>query len=139
MVKNEINLNKNGNFVTRYGTTIDNETPPVVYLRTKSKITPFEKKKEYNDDIARSKDEFALFAGKYLSECESIDCPFLFNIDISPKGVKYGKTSFLRYDVYLRPKERNTLKANQEKMEEISLTLDENLERILKNNGIICK
>lgn len=139
MDKCEIKLNKQGNFVTRYGTTLNEKEPSVIYLRTKSKITPSVKKKEYNENILRAKNEFTSFAKNYLLNCNDVENAFLFNIDMSPKGVKFGKKSFLRYDVYLRPKVKSTLQENQGKMENISLTLDENLERILKNNEIICK
>lgn len=139
MDKCEIKLNKQGNFVTRYGTTLNEKEPSVIYLRTKSKITPSVKKKEYNENILRAKNEFASFAKNYILNCNDVENAFLFNIDMSPKGVKFGKKSFLRYDVYLRPKVKSTLQENQGKMENISLTLDENLERILKNNEIICK
>lgn len=139
MDKCEIKLNKQGNFVTRYGTTLNEKEPSVVYLRTKSKITPSVKKKEYNENILSAKNEFTSFAKNYLINCNDVENAFLFNIDMSPKGVKFGKKSFLRYDVYLRPKVKSTLQENQGKMENISLTLDENLERILKNNEIICK
>ena len=40
MNKNEILLEKNNNFVTRYGGTMENDKPSVLYLRTKAKITP---------------------------------------------------------------------------------------------------
>lgn len=139
MDKCEIKLNKQGNFVTRYGTTLNEKEPSVIYLRTKSKITPSVKKKEYNENILMAKNEFTSFAKNYLLNCNDVENAFLFNIDMSPKGVKFGKKSFLRYDVYLRPKVKSTLQENQNKMENISLTLDENLERILKNNEIICK
>lgn len=139
MDKIEIKLNKQGNFVTRYGTTLDEKEPSVIYLRTKSKITPLVRQKEYNENILKAKNEFTSFANNYLLNSDDVENAFIFNIDMSPKGVKFGKKSFLRYDVYLRPKVKNTLQANQGKMEHISLTLDENLERILKNNQIICK
>ena len=139
MNKNEIKLNKQGNFITRYGTTLEEKEPSVVYLRTKSKITPLIKQKEYNENILKAKNEFTSFVKNYIINCDDVENMFLFNIDMSPKGVKFGKKSFLRYDLYLRPKTKLTLQDNKIKMEQISLAMDNKLEKILKNNGIICK
>lgn len=139
MSKNVIKLNKQGNFITQYGTTLDEKEPSVVYLRTKSKITPSIKQKEYNESILKAKNEFTSFAKNYILNCNDVEDMFLFNIDMSPKGVKFGKKSFLRYDLYLRPKTKLTLEDNKTKMERISLAMDSKLEKILKNNGIICE
>lgn len=139
MDKNEIKLNKQGNFATRYGTTLNETEPSVVYLRTKSKITPLVRQKEYNENILKSKKEFTSFTKDYILNCNDVDDVYLFNIDMSPKGVKFGKKSFLRYDIYLRPKTKLTLQGNQKKMEHISLALDNGLENILRSNGIVCK
>ena len=48
MFKNELILEKGGKFITRFGSTMNMERPNVVYLRTKSKITPLTEKKEYD-------------------------------------------------------------------------------------------
>ena len=139
MSKNVIKLNKQGNFITQYGTTLDEKEPSVIYLRTKSKITPSIKQKEYSENILKAKNEFTSFAKNYILNCNDVEDMFLFNIDMSPKGVKFGKKSFLRYDLYLRPKTKLTLEDNKTKMERISLAMDNKLEKILKNNGIICE
>ena len=44
MVKNELILEKGGKFITRFGSTLEVKRPSVVYLRTKSKITPLTEK-----------------------------------------------------------------------------------------------
>ena len=139
MQKKDIKLNKGNCFITRYGSTLEEEHPSVVYLRTKSKITPLIKQKEYNENILKAKNEFTSFAKNYILNCNDVEDMFLFNIDMSPKGIKFGKKSFLRYDLYLRPKTKLTLQDNKAKMEQISLAMDNKLEKILKNNGIICK
>ena len=61
MFKNELILEKGGKFITRFGSTMNMERPNVVYLRTKSKITPLTEKKEYD------KEEIINF-GKEFSE-----------------------------------------------------------------------
>ena len=61
MFKNELILEKGGKFITRFGSTMNMERPNVVYLRTKSKITPLTKKKEYDNEVNAIKNKFASF------------------------------------------------------------------------------
>ena len=139
MSQNSIILDKQNKFITRYGRTLNEHFPSVIYLRTKSKITPTIQKKEYDYEINSVKDRFASFVKKTVLNCKSIENLFIFNIDISSKGVKYGKTSFLRYDLYVRPTKQKTLDENQFRLQQLSLKLDRELEKLLNSNNIICK
>lgn len=138
MSKNEIILEKNGKFVTRYGSTFDCDKPSVIYLRTKSKITPSIQKKEYDNEIDNIKSSFTDYVKETISNSKSVDNQYLFNIDISSKSVKYGKVSFLRYDVYLRPSKLRTISENRFRMQQLSTKLDKKLEYLLNKNNIVC-
>ena len=86
MNKNEILLEKNNNFVTRYGGTLENDKPSVLYLRTKAKITPLINKKEYNIEVNKIKHDFKTFVEKTIKASKSVQNDFLFNVDISEKA-----------------------------------------------------
>lgn len=139
MVNNEIFLNKGNKFSTRYGSTLEEKYPTVIYLRTKSKITPIVKQKEYNLNVNKVKKSFTIFVDSFIKECDEVNKDYLFNIDISSKGVRYGKTSFLRYDLYLKPTIKTSLTESINKFQTISLKLDNKLESLLNANGINCK
>ena len=139
MYKNEIILEKQGNFITRYGTTLETVHPNVLYLRTKSKITPLIEKKEYDTEIDNVKHKFTSFVKEVIENSRSVDNEYLFNIDISSKSVRYGKVSFLRYDVYLKPTKKRTLEENKFRLIQLSNKLDKKLEGLLNSNNIICK
>jgi predicted RNA-binding protein Jag len=139
MSRNEIILDKQNNFVTRYGSVKSEKVHSVIYLRTKSKLTPAIKKKEYNIEVDDIKEKFTSFVNKCIINCNTIENIYLFNIDISSKGLKYGKMSFLRYDLYLRPTKQKSLGQNQFRMQQLSTKLDKYLEKLLNDNGIICK
>ena len=64
---------------------------------------------------------------------------YLFNIDISSKSVKYGKVSFLRYDVYLKPTKLRTIKENRFRFQQLSTKFDKKLEKLLNSINIVCK
>lgn len=139
MSKNEITLKKNGKFITRYGSTLETEQPTVVYLRTKSKITPSINKKEYNTEVVEIKTRFSTFVENSIKKCKSVHDEFLFNIDISSKSVRYGKVSFLRYDLYVKPYKVRTIEENRFRLQQLSTKLDKQLEHLLNTNNIICK
>lgn len=139
MSKNEIILEKNGKFITRYGSTIESERPSVVYLRTKSKITPLCQQKEYDNEVNVVKKSFTEFVHSSILKSKSVDNDYLFNIDISSKSVKYGKVSFLRYDVFLKPSKQRTIEENKFRLQQLSIKFDKKLERLLESNKIICK
>ena len=139
MDKNEIILEKNNNFVTRYGGTLENDKPSVLYLRTKAKITPLINKKEYNIEVNKIKHDFKTFVEKAIKTSKSVQNDFLFNVDISEKSMRYGKVSFLRYDIYLKPTKKRTLKENLHRIKQLSLKLDQKLEKLLNSNNIFCK
>lgn len=137
--KNEFLIEKNSPFVTKYGSTMDEECPSVIYLRTKSKITPLLEKKEYNDEVIKIKDRFNDFVHKTVMKSKSLENDYLFNIDMSEKSVKFGKVSFLRYDIYVKPTKKQNLQKNFARMSQLSHTLDKKLENLLMSNGIICQ
>lgn len=139
MFKNEVILEKDGKFITRFGSTLEVEHPSVVYLRTKSKITPLTEKKEYDTEVNIVKDKFTSFVKETIEKSKSVNNDYLFNIDISSKSVKYGKVSFLRYDVYLKPTKVRTIEENRFRLQQLSTKFDRKLEKLLNSNSIICK
>lgn len=139
MQKKEFKLNKGNCFVTRYGSTLEEEHPSVVYLRTKSKITPIEKKKEYNNEIENVKKDFEIYIKKCIFNCKSVENNFMYNLDITSNSIKFGKTSFLRYDVYVKPTKKRTISQNKYRLQQLSKKIDNGLEKLLNSNGILCK
>lgn len=139
MSKNEVTLKKQNKFITRYGSTLDEDYPSVVYIRTKSKITPSRQKKEYDTEVNNVKNKFTSFVKKSINKSKSVHNDYLFNIDISSKSVKYGKVSFLRYDVYLKPTKKKTLEENLFRFQQLSTKFDKKLEQLLNSNWIICQ
>lgn len=139
MFKNEVILEKDGKFITRFGSTLEAERPSVVYLRTKSKITPLIEKKEYDTEVNIVKNKFTSFVKEIIEKSKSVNNDYLFSIDISSKSVKYGKVSFLRYDVYLKPTKQRTIEENRFRLQQLSTKFDRKLEKLLNSNNIICK
>lgn len=139
MNKNEIILDKQSNFITRYGSTLEDSKPSVIYLRTKSKITPLVSKKDYSNEIAMIKTKFTDFVKKTVYSSKSVLDEYLFNIDITEKSIKYGKISNLKYDIYLKPTKLKSIEENKMRLKQLSIKLDKKLEKLLNTNNIICQ
>ena len=136
---NDVILKKNNNFVTKYGTTCKSLKPSVLYLRTKTKITPIVDKNTYENDIIDIKNKFTEYVDKRIKKSKYFDNNYIFNIDISSKSIKYGKTSFLRYDVYLKPIVRKSVNDNMKLYSEYSVAFDKKLIKLLNKIGLINK
>lgn len=136
----EIILNKNeeNTIVTKYGSYNNGERPKVVYLRTKAKITPSKDKDTFETDINSVKEKFISFIDSEVNKNKFLDKNYIANIDISAKSVKYGKVSFLRYDVYLKPLLNKTLEENVKLFNKISTKINKKLINLLNKNNIKC-
>ena len=113
MANNEILLEKNNKFFTKYGTLLSESKPTVIYLRTNSKITPLKEKPSFEEDIDSIKTQFNNYVKKTILQNKNIDNNYLFNVDISSKSVKWKKISFLRYDILLKTLKRKQLLYNK--------------------------
>ena len=138
MANNEILLEKNNKFITKYGTLLSESKPTVIYLRTKSKITPLKEKPSFEEDIVSIKTQFNNYVKKTILQNKNIDNNYLFNVDISSKSVKWKKVSFLRYDIFLKPLKRKPLLDNKKLFEKISIKLDTKLDNLLNKYDIKC-
>lgn len=138
MPNNEIVLIKDNKFITKYGSPTKEEKPKVLYIRSKAKITPFTEKISFETDIENIKYAFLKYIDIEVKKNKNFHDKYLSNIDISSKSVSYGKVSFLRYDVYLKPIIQKTLIGNKKLFEKISNKLDKKLDKLLNKYGICC-
>lgn len=117
-------LNKGNSFVTKVSTNTMDENPKVVFLRAKVVISPFDKKKTYEDDILSIRSEFDSFARNLLDSNPFYDKDYIFSVDVAEKSVKYKKDTHLRYDIFLKPKTLVPLSKHRDILEDISDELD---------------
>lgn len=130
------NLEKDNYFVTNVSTNTTEERPNVVFLRAKVKITPIEIKKTYEQDILSISSEFDKFARSVLNNNPNYDKNYIFSIDVAEKSVKYKKTSHLRYDIFLKPKNKLRLEEHRDILKSLSDTLDEKLIELFRKHNL---
>ena len=130
------NLEKDNHFVTKVSTNTTDEYPQVVFLRAKVKITPIENKKTYESDIINIQTDFNIFARSLLDMTSNYDKNYIFSVDVAEKSVKYKKTSHLRYDIFLKPKNKLKLEEHRDILKGLSDTLDKKLIELFKKYNL---
>lgn len=130
------NLKKDNHFVTKVSTNTTEERPNVVFLRAKVRITPIEIKKTYEQDILSITSEFDSFVRSVLDVNTNYDKNYIFSVDVAEKSVKYKKTSHLRYDIFLKPKNKLSLEEHRDILKSISDTLDEKLIELFRKHKL---
>ena len=129
-------LEKDNHFVTKVSTNTTEERPNVVFLRAKVRITPNEIKKTYEQDILSISSEFDNFVRSVLDVNTNYDKNYIFSVDVAEKSVKYKKTSHLRYDIFLKPKNRLKLEEHRDILKSISDTLDKKLIELFRKYNL---
>lgn len=129
-------LEKDNHFVTKVSTNTTEERPNVVFLRAKVRITPIEIKKTYEKDILSMTSEFDSFVRSILDVNINYDKNYIFSVDVAEKSVKYKKTSHLRYDMFLKPKNKVRLEEHRDILKDISDILDNKLIQLFRKYNL---
>lgn len=137
---NELILKKEycNNIVTKYGSYDTNTKPKVIYLRTKAKITPTINKTSFEEGIINVKNNFINYIKDVIVKNINLEDNHISSIDISEKSVRYGKISFLRYDVYIKLRSPKPLIKNFKFFSKLSEKFDKKLIKLLKKENISC-
>lgn len=127
---------KGHKFVSKISSNTKDEYPEVLFLRTKVCITPKIKQKNYEQEMIIVREEFENFVKKYIKTVEVYDRKnYIFDIDITKKGVNFNKKSHFHYDIFLRPLVRLTFGEHKDNIIKISNILNEKLYCLFEENG----
>ena len=130
-------LEKQNHFITKVSTNTTDEYPKVVFLRTKIRITPLNDNKTYEKEILSLKNEFEEYCKNLLKLVSDYDKNYIFSVDVAEKSVKYKKTSHLHYDVFLKPKNMQTLLEHKNKLEVIANKMNDKLITLFKKYHLL--
>ena len=132
-------LEKENHFVTKVSTNTTDEYPQIVFLRAKVRITPLNENKSYEKEILSLKSEFEGYCKNLLMLNSDYDKNYIFSVDVAEKSVKYKKTSHLHYDVFLKPKNMQTLLEHKNKLEVIANKMNDKLITLFKKYNLLWK
>lgn len=98
------NTKKNfGNFTVSIGGDNNQENSVSFYIKGRCRITPTEKMESYCVDGLKTKHNS--FMNDYLKHMDSIYGVYIYNVDVSETSIKYGKKSYLKYELFFKPKD----------------------------------
>lgn len=126
----------NINFITKYGTTCEELKPSVIYIKSKTKITPTFEKSSFEDEIDKIKIKFKNYIETLIKNHKSFEDVSISNIEISSKSVTYKKVSHLKYDLYIRPKIKRNLEKYQRIVETLTSKINSYLIKLLNKNKL---
>jgi len=125
------NIGKQNGINVTFGTVLEDENPKVLIIRCKGRIKPLIKKTTYENDINSLKDDIISIIRSRVRNSTEFSDECLANTDISSKSIKYGKYSFIKYDVYVKPYNSRGVSSHNESVSnltnEINLSISERL------------
>ena len=130
-------IEKNGNkCCTKISTNTIDDIPKVVFIRVKMTLTPNFMSKTYVDEIIFIKNMFESFSNNYIKSIRDYDGDnYLFSMSVSEKGMKYGKKTHLRYDLFLKPNNEQTMEKQKNTLFKLSRVLNDKLIQLLNDKG----
>lgn len=119
----------------KYG-TLDKNNPEIIYIRSKARITPTIKKKDYNDSVSIIKKEFIKNVKTIVKSYSKFEGKHICSLEMSDNGIAFGKKSYIKYDVYVKPKEIKKIDEYENDIKNMISDVDIMLNHLLEINDI---
>lgn len=117
---NEFRLDNKSAIKSTYGTAQQCVRPTVVFVKGKAKFTPKEKEdKDYLKEVGIIETEFKAAVKKVLTRIGRFQERYLLTYNFSDAAICYGKPSLLRYELLLKPIQKETLEKIKPLLEEV--------------------
>jgi len=124
--------------------TVDKKNMKVIFFEGGFYIKPTIKKENYLDSIEEIKKELAKFAKSNVENSDFFKKDFMFFTDIADERVTYNKSSYLTFQLYVKPTEDIIVKSKSFKQMVNNISQEENIvfdfkNIIEKNNFVVSK
>lgn len=134
----QINLDCIEELSAKYG-TMDKNSPDVLYIRAKGRITPLLNKSDYSKDITKLKNKFNTVVENNIEKFKDYfdNEKFIYSIDISEKGISFKKGSYIKFDIYVKPKEKKDIIEYNDIISDLLININNELKQILSDIKLI--
>lgn len=128
----------NNIFKVKFG-TVNKKNPEVVYIESKTFISPLNREKKHNVLLQKVRREFLFFINETLKNSCIYETNCILDFQVANSGLQVGKKSFLTYQLLLRQNRSNVKDFKVIKNESIDLinNLSNALSLLLENNGFL--
>ncbi len=126
-------------FSPRLG-TVNKQNPSAIYLSGKCYITPsFNETDEiiYSSAIQPLERDLRTKIGECLGKIDDFKKPFIFNFELSESGLKFGKESYVSFQIFIKQKPgdiRDLMKIKKENEKDF-VGLFQKMHDIFEENG----
>lgn len=119
---------------TKYG-VVDRNKPDVIYIRSKSRVTPLKEGKNFSRGVDKIKTLFDDNLKKMIKSSSKFSDEYIAVIALSGESMEYGKKSFMNYDIFIRPKFPKKLNENDKAIISIITKINKKLSKSLEKQG----
>lgn len=96
-------ITTNSTIKSKYG-TLNKNNPEILFIRSKGRIKSNEKKKKYDDDFVAIRNCFNTNVHKSMEKRNEVfSNKYIMDIYLTDKGLLLGKSTFIKYDIFIRP------------------------------------
>lgn len=134
----QINLDCIEELSAKYG-TMDKNSPDVLYIRAKGRITPLLNKSDYSKDVTKLKNKFNTVVENNIEKFKDYfdNEKYIYSIDISEKGISFKKGSYIKFDIYVKPKEKKDIIEYNDIISDFLININNELKQILSDIKLI--
>lgn len=126
VLTNEYKENINDGTIMTYGSPNEKECD-VISIGVRGRMKPTVERKDYKEYSKQLKSITIVKATKLLNNCDWIHNHYIFACDFTEKGIMFNKSFRFKYQIYIKPLERQCLSSYQDKIEKIITIVNGNL------------
>lgn len=98
-------ISTNSTIKSKYG-TLNKNKPEILFIRSKGRIKSNEKKKKYEEEFTAIRNCFNSAVQKSIAKRKSVfSDKYIVDIYLTDKGLLLGKSTFIKYDMFIKPLE----------------------------------
>ena len=112
LLTNEYKENINDGTTLTYG-SLNEKVCDIISINVRGRIKPLEKKKDYKEESKQLKDNTIKKVGEVFKTFDWINEHYIFTCDFTEKGILYNKPFRFKYQVYVKPNDRQPLTAHK--------------------------
>lgn len=108
LLTNEYKENINDGTTLTYG-SLNEKVCDIISINVRGRIKPLEKKKDYKEESKQLKDNTIKKVSEVFKTFDWINEHYIFTCDFTEKGILYNKPFRFKYQVYVKPNDRQPL------------------------------
>lgn len=89
--------------------TVNRKCPTSFYVAGKTYITPCNDEDDYHETMKKMESSIKANLKRFLTSNEVLGRDFILNFEVSENGLKYGKNSYLFFQMFFTQRKFNTL------------------------------